>query len=360
MLRPEQISNARFTPVSAGSYSSDEVDAFLAVVAQAYQELLDDKNDLVKKISILAEKVEKYRKDEDAIKAALLDAHKMADNLNKSSNEKASAVITEAENKAKEIGAEAERQANEFTNSARTQAADIVTNARNAVASIKERAQQEADTTISGAKTQAANIVSSANRQGESIIGDSKKQYEFYTTELRKVKSEFEKFRTMVEMLYSGEMKPEEIKAIPAEPVIPEFTAPVAEPEAAPAVPAVEPAPAPEPEIPATPVYEEEAAEDDDDLFGDLSDDADADFAADIDSIVPETVSEPEAPAAQDIPSEPEVPAAPEPQIPNSAESDDDIDESFFAELGINPSDIDFDDSDDDEDLNSLFDSLFD
>ncbi|MBR6361609.1 MAG: DivIVA domain-containing protein, partial [Clostridia bacterium] len=37
MLRPEQISNARFTPVSAGSYSSDEVDAFLAVVAQAYQ-----------------------------------------------------------------------------------------------------------------------------------------------------------------------------------------------------------------------------------------------------------------------------------------------------------------------------------
>ena len=40
MLRPEQISNARFTPVSTGTYSAEEVDAFLSVVAEAYSEQL--------------------------------------------------------------------------------------------------------------------------------------------------------------------------------------------------------------------------------------------------------------------------------------------------------------------------------
>ena len=349
MLRPEQISNARFTPVSAGSYSSDEVDAFLAVVAQAYQELLDDKNDLMKKISILAEKVESYRKDEDAIKSALLDAHKRADDLDKSSSEKASAVLSDAETKAREIGAEAERQANEFTNSARTQAADIVTNARNAVASIKERAQQEADSTISGAKSQAESILSSAAKQGESIIGTSKKQYEFYTTELGKVKAEFEKFRTMVEMLYSGEMKPSDIKEVPSEPVIPEF---VSAPAEAPA----EPVPAAEPEIPAAPQAEASEETDElDELFGDLSDESDDVPASDIDDLVPDAAAPEAAPA-------PELPVANETDAPSddSADETDDSDDSFFEELGIDPSEINFDDDDDDDDLNSLFDSLFD
>ncbi len=348
MLRPEQISNARFTPVSAGSYSSDEVDAFLAVVAQAYQELLDDKNDLIKKISILAEKVENYRKDEDAIKSALLDAHKMADNLSKSSNDKASAVISEAEIKAKEISAQAERQANEFTNSARTQAADIVTNARNAVASIRERAQQEADTTVSGAKAQADSIISSANKQSENIIGNSKKQYEFYTSELEKVKSEFQKFRTMVEMLYSGEMKPEEIKDIPAQPSVPDFTVPTA-----PSVPVEEPVASDSVKAEA----DTDAGDELDDLFDELSDVSDSEIAADIDEFVPdktEDVNIPEAPA------ESAESQKSEPVIPNSVSSDDEVDDSFFAELGIDPNEINFDDDDDDEELNTLFDSLFD
>ena len=33
MLKPEQIVNAKFTPVSKGTYSAEEVDAFLKTVA---------------------------------------------------------------------------------------------------------------------------------------------------------------------------------------------------------------------------------------------------------------------------------------------------------------------------------------
>ena len=61
MIRPEQIANVKFTPVSAGTYSAEEVDAFVKEVAAAYAEAAEENATLVKKISILAEKVEQYR-----------------------------------------------------------------------------------------------------------------------------------------------------------------------------------------------------------------------------------------------------------------------------------------------------------
>ena len=108
MLRPEQISNAKFTPVSAGTYKAEEVDAFLSIVSEAYEELVNERADLVKKISILAEKVESYRRDEESIKSAILDAHKMADSVTRAANEKAETLVAEAEEKAKAAKEEAD------------------------------------------------------------------------------------------------------------------------------------------------------------------------------------------------------------------------------------------------------------
>ena len=68
MLKPEQIVNAKFTPVSKGTYSAEEVDAFLKTVASEYEKSLAEKAELIKKISILADKIESYRSDEEARK----------------------------------------------------------------------------------------------------------------------------------------------------------------------------------------------------------------------------------------------------------------------------------------------------
>ena len=57
MLRTEQILNAKFTPVSKGTYSADEVDAFIKAVAESYDESLNQNKELIKKISILADNV---------------------------------------------------------------------------------------------------------------------------------------------------------------------------------------------------------------------------------------------------------------------------------------------------------------
>ncbi len=211
MIKPEQIYNATFTPVSSGTYSASEVDQFIKAVAEAYESVLNENVDLVKKISFLAEKVEGYRQDEDAIKSALLDAHKMADNVTKTATEKANTLVEDAQTRADAISTEAERQAVDLANAARNQAAEIVSNAKSAVASIKERAAAEADATIKQAQSQANEIVSAASKRGEAIIGNSRKEYEFYSTELSKVKQEIANFRDMFEKLYNEEISPEAI-----------------------------------------------------------------------------------------------------------------------------------------------------
>lgn len=206
MLRPEQIINAKFTPVSKGTYSAEEVDAFLKNVAASYEDSLNNNQELIKKISILADKIESYRSDEDAIKLALLDAHKMAENVNKSANEKAEALVSDAESKSKIILDGANRQAAQTIEEAREKAKEIVDNARTAVASLTKRAQIETDNTIAEAKKKASEIVANAEEKGREIIGTSKQSYEFYSAELEKIQAETSKFKATIEEICKGQL----------------------------------------------------------------------------------------------------------------------------------------------------------
>ncbi len=189
MLRTEQITNVKFTPVSKGTYSAGEVDAFLKVVAESYDTLLGEKNELIKKISILADKIESYRNDEEAIKFALLDAHKMAETINKNATIKSDTLIGDAETRAQLIVDGATRQSAKELDEAKAKAKEIVDNARIAVASLKEKAQSEADSTVSTAKEKATQIVADAKANADEIIGLSKKSYEYYTAEIARIQA---------------------------------------------------------------------------------------------------------------------------------------------------------------------------
>lgn len=206
MLSTEQILNAKFTPVSKGTYSAEEVDAFLNTVAESYENSLNNNQELIKKISILADKIESYRNDEEAIKLALLDAHKMAENVNKTANEKAETLVSEAEGRAKIILDGANRQSAQMIDDAKEKAKEIVDNARTAVASLTERAQIETDNTIAEAKKKAAEIVANAEEKGREIIGTSKQSYEFYSAELEKIQDETSKFKATIEEICKGQL----------------------------------------------------------------------------------------------------------------------------------------------------------
>lgn len=392
MLKPEQIVNAKFTPVSKGTYSAEEVDAFLKTVASEYEKSLAEKAELIKKISILADKIESYRSDEEAIKLALLDAHKMAESVSKTAKNKADETVAEAETKSKAIVDGANRQSAQLIDEARTQARDIVDNAKNAVASLTERAQNETNRTINAARSKAAEIIAAAENRGKAIIGNSRDEYTKYIAAIEEAKKDAAIFKQTLADLCRKEL--EQVEALPDDciivaedvgddvPLCDEPAAEIAEKltvEAAEVEETVEEKPA-EPTIPAEAVFEPEAAkeeeateesepeqpaeeeipqveaavyvpeqpkeaeaeeqeieEDFDDLFS-LIDSTDSEnIAADIDDVLPE---------------------ATEDEVAAEAAEDEEEFEGFKVDLD-EIADAEEDDDDDDDDISSLFDSLF-
>ena len=206
MLTTEQILNAKFTPVSKGTYSAEEVDAFLNTVAASYENSLNSNQELIKKISILADKIESYRSDEEAIKLSLLDAHRMAETVNKNAKDKADAVVADAESKSKIILDGANRQSNILVEEAREKAKEIVDNARTAVASLTDRAQKETDLAINSAREKSAEIISKAEEEGKKIIGSSKEAYEFYSSELERIKAETENYKKVISEICNNQL----------------------------------------------------------------------------------------------------------------------------------------------------------
>lgn len=143
MLKPEQIKGKEFQTTGRGSYRAEDVDAFVAEVSESYDSMFKANAELVKKISILANKVEEYRKDEDSLKEALIAAQKLADKIVREANEKVEGAITAAETEAKSI-----------TDSASESAAVTITDAKN-----------NADSIISEAKKEAEEILGAVNRK---------------------------------------------------------------------------------------------------------------------------------------------------------------------------------------------------
>lgn len=394
MLKTEQILNAKFTPVSKGTYSAEEVDAFLKVVAESYDQTQNEKSELIKKISILADKIESYRNDEEAIKLSLLDAHKMAESINRSSKEKSQALIADAEEKAAQIKAAADYTCTQEINEAREQAKAIVDNAKTAVSALTERAQAETQKSIIAAQQKAKEIVDEANARSSEIIGNSKSAFLYYSSELERIKTETDKYKATIAALCNNQLGlinsiPEveydasaigaipvaESKAVeePAEQELPEIVEEAAEEEILePAEEIIEEAAEEEvieeadeeieeavedaaeeieEETTQEPAEEpEEAVDSLDDLLDFLNSSDDEaieieDIASDLDDFLPELNAD-----AEDA----DIPVADE-------AADDDDDDFTFDPNSLD--DIVFDDNKDeetDEDITSLFSSLFD
>ncbi|MBQ4105519.1 MAG: DivIVA domain-containing protein [Clostridia bacterium] len=101
MLSIEEIKNISFRKAGIGGYKPEDVDAFIDQVLITMEQLRKEKSDLVKKMDILATRVEEYRADEDAVRNALLSAQRVADTTIKESRAKAAYIIEESENLAK-------------------------------------------------------------------------------------------------------------------------------------------------------------------------------------------------------------------------------------------------------------------
>ncbi|MBQ8894092.1 MAG: DivIVA domain-containing protein [Clostridia bacterium] len=132
MLKPDVIQNKEFEQSVLGGYRRDEVDAFLDEVEADYRKLYNENIELVEKLKVCLAKIEDYKKDEEFLKTAIINAQKLNETTLKeielrekemevSSKAKAAEIIAAAEEHAKAIVLKAERESADAVRAAREQ-----------------------------------------------------------------------------------------------------------------------------------------------------------------------------------------------------------------------------------------------
>lgn len=102
MLSSEEIRSITFEKSMRG-YRTEDVDAFLEQVAAGVDQLNAEREDLEKKLYILAQKVEEYRSEEETLKSALINAQRLGENVIHEARIKADGMVREATGKAQRI-----------------------------------------------------------------------------------------------------------------------------------------------------------------------------------------------------------------------------------------------------------------
>ncbi len=294
MLTPEVVKSKEFQATGRGAYRADDVDGFFAEVSASYEQMFKENGELIKKISILANKVEQYKEEEDSLRKALISAQTLADKIVRDAKESVEGTLEKAQADGEKMREEAKAEAQE----------------------IVEKAKAEADAVILQSKKDADEILGAVNRKvmKESLEFEmlQKKAAEFRANLLGLYKEHLNSINSIPE--YVEKEMAAETAAAPAETPASEATAPVETPEEE-SVPAETEAPAeavsapeePEQITPETAVSEpvaesdyEDISSSSDDAAEEISetDDAANGFSLDLSALDDEEDEETEVPAS--------------------------------------------------------------
>lgn len=103
MLTIDEIKNVSFRRAKINGYRPEDVDAFIDEVIVSFDQIKKEKADLIRKMDILATRVEQYRADEETVRNALLASQKVADASIREAKEKSAKILREAEAKAHKL-----------------------------------------------------------------------------------------------------------------------------------------------------------------------------------------------------------------------------------------------------------------
>ena len=87
MVAPHELKNKTFTRTVRG-YNPAEVDEHIAFLLETYTDLYKENDEYSHRIAILEEQLEKYTRDSEAIRTALLNAQKVSEKIVDDANKK--------------------------------------------------------------------------------------------------------------------------------------------------------------------------------------------------------------------------------------------------------------------------------
>ena len=108
MLTIDEIREVSFRRAGKNGYNAADVDEFIDDVTDTVEQLIAEKNDCMRKMDILASKIEQYREEEETVRNALLTSQKLSDTKIREAQDKADYLIKSAERKSRAILTEAE------------------------------------------------------------------------------------------------------------------------------------------------------------------------------------------------------------------------------------------------------------
>ena len=114
MLTPQEVEERVFPKAKKSGYDMQDVDNFLDQLTADYTELYKENAVLKRKMKVLADKITEYQETEGAMRATLLAAQKMADQMVDEAKTKREKMLSEAEAIVKsQLGKLSERVAEE-------------------------------------------------------------------------------------------------------------------------------------------------------------------------------------------------------------------------------------------------------
>ena len=96
MFTPQQIDQISFGKATFGGYNMEQVDAFLEPLTEDYVTLYKENALLKSKMRVLVGKLEEYRKNEAAMKDAVVNAQKTCDKMVREAEAKCAAMLNSA------------------------------------------------------------------------------------------------------------------------------------------------------------------------------------------------------------------------------------------------------------------------
>ena len=96
MFTPQQIDQISFGKATFGGYNMDDVDSFLEPLTEDYVTLYKENALLKSKMRVLVGKLEEYRKNEAAMKDAVVNAQKTCDKMVREAEAKCAKMLSDA------------------------------------------------------------------------------------------------------------------------------------------------------------------------------------------------------------------------------------------------------------------------
>lgn len=196
MLTPKDLRDHEFPMAGRNAYRAADVDEYMDEVFSSYDQMFRENAEIVRKLQVLADRLQKYKDDEENIRNALVEAQRMKNSIIVEAQQKAQGQLTETEEKIRAARESVDAKAGEIIDKANVQAEDILKDARAEAAEIIERAHKKA-----------TDLLDTANAIYEDKVGSVEEEAAKESAYLKKIKIESARIRKQLADTYQMQME---------------------------------------------------------------------------------------------------------------------------------------------------------